>query len=183
MAILNSFVNRAERKLVKGDTPDEKFKSIERTLKHMALLMNKSAVVAVAPTQLFGYSEDPKNDPIIRAIVGLRGTLKSVFLSIEAIAPTEPESKVDEATILVDVTSADGNVSRNIKAKKGVMEVALEIPMEPGDTIMTKVKSNDVVVSGVSMCFVIESNIPSALLKKIAVADMVEKALEIEDTE
>ncbi len=126
----------SRQNFITGRTADEKFKSVNKTLQHLARRSHKSVGVHVPPTLISSYIDTPKNGVIHKQIFPVAGTLANVCCLFE---------KLPEKTSSVDV-----EVSIKYPNHSG------EKVIFPGKKVMQKAKIDKVLPAGtmVTICLV-----------------------------
>ena len=166
-------VERKVKDFVKGKTVDEKFKSINATLKHFSRRL-MSVVVGVVPSSpVYNFVFIPASDGIIlRTIFPVAGKIVK-----SAIFVGNKETK-GPAVFVATIDNESGSVNRRFEVKAKPLIFDLDTPIAAGDRLTLRVEEPES-VSGIWYAFLYEAELRSMTKKTFAI-DQFEKMVEEE---
>ena len=164
-------VERRVKEFVKGKTVDEKFKSINATLKHFSRRL-MSVVVGVVPSSpVYDFIFIPESDGVVlRTIFPVAGKIVKSCIFVanrEGKGPT---------VFVATIDSAAESVSRRFEVKKAPLIFDLDAPIGAGDRLTLRVEEPEK-VRGIWFAFLYEAELRS-MTKKTFMIDQFEKMIE-----
>lgn len=128
---------------IKGDTPEKKFKNLERILQRMQRRLHKTVVGLVPASPVFGYCADPANDAIIRAIFPADGLITKVAVFFGRRGKANPNIEIrlermdgtshESYTVSIPKKGLVAEVNYSIKAGTRVQAIVVDPDEEVGD--------------------------------------------------
>ena len=164
-------VERRVKDFVKGKTVDEKFKSINATLKHFSRRL-MSVVVGVVPSSpVYDFVFLPESDGVVlRTIFPVAG---KIVKSCIFVANKETKGP---AVFVATIDSEEGSISRRFEVKSKPLVFDLDAPIGAGDRLTLRVEEPES-VRGIWYAFLYEAELRS-MTKKTFVIDQLEKMIE-----
>jgi len=166
-------VERRVKEFVKGKTVDEKFNSINATLKHFSRRL-MSVVVGVVPSSpVYDFVFVPSSDGVIlRTIFPVAGKIVK-----SAIFVANKETK-GPTVFVATFDNESGSISRKFEVKNKPLIFDLDAPIAAGDRLTLRVEEPES-VRGIWYAFLYEAELRS-MTKKTFVIDQFEKMIEEE---
>jgi len=122
-------------KFVKGDTSEEKFNSIERTLKHFSRRLHKTVAALILPVPI-GCQWDilPEDGVVLRFMFPSGGEIAKAVVAIG--------DKGDKKMVPIEatITSTIGTVGRTLEVKRQLNVTELNVPVKTGDRLTVTIK-------------------------------------------
>lgn len=158
------------RTYVKGDTPEAKFASIERTLMHFSRRLHKTITAVIPPDLTFGYvNEVPEDGVILRAIFPAGRLLKG-FMYVEQYIDKHP------VTFIAEIHSQKGIHAKNFQTRKQLLVIDPDLELEIGDRLIFRVveRAN---VKGIWIGFLFHIEVKDSV-KETFLLDQIDKLSE-----
>lgn len=164
-------VERRVKEFVKGKTVEEKFNSINATLKHFSRRL-MSVVVGVVPSSpVYNFVFVPASDGVIlRTIFPVAGKIVK-----SAIFVANKETK-GPTRFVATIDGEDESTSRTFEVKAKPLIFDLDTPIGAGDRLTLRVEDPES-VRGIWYAFLYEAELRS-MTKKTFVIDQLEKIIE-----
>ena len=163
-------VERRVKDFVKGNTVDEKFNSINATLKHFSRRLMKVVVGVVPSSPVYDFVFVPQSDGVVlRTIFPVAGRIvKSVIF----VANKETKGA---AVFVATIENEDGSNSRRFEVKSKPLVFDLDTPIKAGDRLTLTVEEPDK-IRGIWYAFLYEAELRS-MTKKTFVIDQFDKMI------
>ena len=164
-------VERRVKEFVKGKTVDEKFNSINATLKHFSRRL-MSVVVGVVPSSpVYNFVFLPNPDGVVlRTIFPVAG---KIVKSVIFVANKETKGP---AVFIATIDNENGSINRRFEVKAKPLIFDLDTPIAAGDRLTLRVEEPES-VKGIWYAFLYEAELRS-MTKKTFVIDQFEKMIE-----
>jgi hypothetical protein len=113
-------------KVIKGNTPEEKFNSVDTILSRLMRRAVKTCSAIITPFPIFAYADAPTEDPIIRYLFPVGGTILKGYVFVDVM----PKKGINIETTLLQ---ADGSsMSRTFFTKKNMAVEDVMTDVVPG---------------------------------------------------
>ena len=121
---------------LKGDTPEKKFKHLERIIERMSRRLQKTVIGLLPMAPIFGHVSDPVNDPcILSTLFPADGMVTHVALKAED-APKGTK-------LVVEFTSGNDKVSKTFKLKNVSIVEKTDFEVKAGDLLEAFVETTE----------------------------------------
>jgi hypothetical protein len=118
------------RSYVKGDTTEEKFKSIDTVLRRLSMHLHDTIIGVMPPIPIFAYVEEPPEDGVLlRYLFTAEGMVTKGCLVVGNYTGTKAVG------FNVDVQSSKGGNFTTIRTRKPVLVEQIDMPVSPGDRL------------------------------------------------
>ncbi len=167
-----SRTDRPEVKMIKGTTTEEKFTNLERTLRQIALRVNKTAVVVVPPQVIvFGGIRVTEGSIELSCLFPLAGKITKAMIDSEA-RPDATGKVSRDISIKIGTDDMTGLATISKVVKAGKQSVDINVPIIEGSKFT--LTSSDANYLCVSIIFEYDKVAITAMTKDEIVAKFVE---------
>ena len=149
---------------LKGDTPDKKFKHLERITERMSRKLQKTVIGLLPASPVFGFCADPTSGSIMRAIFPSDGLITKIAVYFGRRAKENPEIEI----IVEEMGSSGREVHVVPVPKKGIV-AEVNYPIKAGTRVQANVVNPTEEVGDVWVGFLYEVAMQDLTKNKIAI--------------
>jgi hypothetical protein len=155
---------------ITGANTEEKFKSLERIISHLAKRSNKAVGVFVPPSLISAYIEQPYNGSIYKQLFPVSGKLSNVCMLVDTLP-----DKVANVDIEITLKYPNATGEKIIIPGKRVLQTASMDKNIPAGTIVSiDLVNKDAVCSGIWLAGLFTIDINNAKLQTVVASELEE---------
>jgi hypothetical protein len=155
---------------ITGTNTEEKFKSLERIISHLAKRSNKAVGVFVPPSLISAYIEQPYNGNIYKQLFPVSGKLSNVCMLVDTLP-----DKV--ANVDIEITLKYPNATGEkilVPGKKVLQQSMISKSIPAGTIISVDLVNKDMVCSGIWLAGLFTIDINNAKLQTVVASELEE---------
>lgn len=173
--------NRPEARMIKGNSYEEKFASVEKVLLRLDRHISKNVDVFIPPIPISLYaSEVSDSGDIIRFMSPVAGNIRKAILSIDEII-----GKAKNVPITIDFITKSKLLSHTVSSIVGTKIITIDAPISVGDKIVVTGKKGDgdgtPAIKGIWVSILIDININEAHVKTVMMDDIISLSVDEEE--
>jgi len=149
---------------LKGDTPEKKFKHLERIIERMSRRLQKTVIGLLPASPVFGFCTDPMSSSIMRAIFPSDGLITKIAVYFGRRAKESPEIE-----IIVEEMGSSGREVHVIQVPKKGIVAEVNYPIKAGTRVQANVVNPTEEVGDVWVGFLYQVGIQDLAKTKIAI--------------
>ena len=147
---------------LKGDTPEKKFKHLERIIQRMSRRLQKTVIGLLPVAPIFGHVNDPVNDPrILSVLFPADGTITH--------AAVKAENAPKGTKLVIEFTSGSEKTSRSFPLKNISVVEKVHYDVKAGDLLEAFVEATEEGSSQVWLGILYQIAMKGSMMTPIAV--------------
>lgn len=155
-----------KREFVKGNTPEEKFKSINKVFESMHLRLRKKVVGIMPPSPLFAYIPQAFEDGMLaRFVLPASGKITKVAMAVKEYAGK------DGAHFECGIITKGNEFSFKFHSKKPVELVSIDKDVDPGDVVYLSINDWEL-AKGISVGMLYEIGRADSVIKHFLIDEL-----------
>jgi len=149
---------------LKGDTPEKKFKHLERILQRMSRRLQKTVIGLVPSSPVFGFCADPMSDAVMRVIFPADGIITKVAVFFGKRGKDNPEIEIK-----LEQMGSTGHEAYAIPIPKKGIVADVDYTVRAGTRVQATVVNPTEEVGDVWIGFLYEVGMQDLAKSKIAI--------------
>lgn len=161
--------------LIRGNTADEKFASVEKILHSFRRKLGTKIVGVIPPAPMFSYVEQPTKDGVIMSCVF--PTSGKITKGAMAVGKYNHNKAVE---FICEVSGKHGGANMKFETRKPVSLVDANLSVKPGDLLTVRVaeplnENGEFKVLNIWTCFLFEISMRNSQIRNILIDELLEE--------